>query len=108
MPSRLLAILLALSVVLWVRNPFGMAFLLALAVTLGFAARMLPDYGAAFLVPTIALTLCLSWFTDLAYMFAAYAEVDGGCGAGGYSGGSVPAATVCTLEAAVSAAPVTD
>ena len=73
----LLAILLALSVVLWVRNPFGMAFLLALAVTLGFAARMLPDYGAAILVPTIALTLCLSWFTDLAYMFAAYAEVDG-------------------------------
>ena len=72
-----LAVLIAITVALWVRNLFGIAFLLALAGSLGLAARMLPDYGAALLVPTIALTLCLSWFTDLGYMFSAYAEVDG-------------------------------
>lgn len=72
-----LATLIAISIALWVRNPFGIAFLFALAGSLGLAARMLPDYGTAFLVPTIALTLCLSWFTDLGYMFSAYAEVDG-------------------------------
>lgn len=72
-----LATLIAISIVLWVRNPFGVVFLAALAGSLVLAARMLPDYGAAFLVPTIALTLCLSWFTDLGYMFSAFAEVDG-------------------------------
>ena len=72
-----LAVLIAITIILWVRNPFGIAFLLALAGCLGLAARILPDYGAALLVPLIALTLCLSWFTDLGYMFSAYAEVDG-------------------------------
>ncbi len=72
-----LAVLIAITVVLWVRNPFGIVFLLVLAGSLGLAARILPDQGAAFLVLTIAVTLCLSWFTDLGYMFSAYAEVNG-------------------------------
>lgn len=72
-----LAALIAISVALWVRNPFGIVFLLVLAGLLGLAARVLPDYGAASLVSFIAVALCLSWFADLDYMFSAYAEVDG-------------------------------
>ena len=72
-----LAALIAVVVATWVRNPFGIVFLLLLAGVLGLAARVLPDYGAAFLVSFVAVTLCLSWFADLDYMFSAYAEVDG-------------------------------
>lgn len=73
-----LAALIVIAAAVWVRNPFGIVFLLALAGFLGLAARVLPDYGAAFLVSFVAVTLCLSWFADLDYMFSAYAEVDGG------------------------------
>ena len=73
-----LAALIVIVAAVWVRNPFGIVFLLALAGFLGLAARVLPDYGAAFLVSFVAVTLCLSWFADLGYMFSAYAEVDGG------------------------------
>lgn len=72
-----LAALLTVSVALWSRNTFGAVFLLALAATLGVAARALPDHAAAFLLHLIALTLCLSWFTDLGYMFSAQAMVNG-------------------------------
>lgn len=73
-----LAVVIAIIVALWVRNPFGIVFLLLLAGFLGLAARVLPDYGAAFLVSFVAVTLCLSWFADLDYMFSAYADVNGG------------------------------
>ena len=72
-----LAAVIVIIVALWVRNPFGITFLLVLAGFLGLAARVLPDYGAAFLVSFVAVTLCLSWFADLDYMFSAYAEVGG-------------------------------
>lgn len=71
------AILVAAVLLLWARNPFAIAFLLALAASLALAARFLPDLGVAFLTTTLALVLCLSWFTDLGYMFSAYADVDG-------------------------------
>jgi hypothetical protein len=72
-----LAALMVIALVLWVRNLFGVVFLMALAATLGLAARILPDSAAAFLLHLIAVTLCLSWFTDLHYMFSAQAMVNG-------------------------------
>lgn len=72
-----LAVLLTTSVVLWSGNTFGTVFLLASAATLALGARVLPDGAAAFLLHLIAVTLCLSWFTDLDYMFSAQAVVNG-------------------------------
>lgn len=72
-----LAALLAVSVAWLVRNAFGVAFLLALSAALGLAARVLSTHRAAFLLHVMAVTLCLSWFSDLDYMFSAYAVVDG-------------------------------
>jgi hypothetical protein len=72
-----LALLVAMSVVLWSRNGFGAVFLLATAATLALAAKMLPDALAAFVLHLLAATLCLSWFTDLDYMFSAQAVVNG-------------------------------
>jgi hypothetical protein len=62
---------------LWVRNFFGVLFLLALAAALGLAAKFLPNAVAAFVVHLIAATLCLSWFNDLDYMFSSQAVVNG-------------------------------
>lgn len=82
-PSRaravlaLLAVAISVSVLLWARNGFGVVFLLALAAALALAARLLPEALAAFLLHVMALTLCLSWFSDLGYMFSAQARVDG-------------------------------
>ena len=73
----LLAALLTLSVALWSRNAFGIGILLGWAVFLGLAAKTLPNASAAVLLHLIAVTLCLSWFTDLDYMFSAQAVVDG-------------------------------
>lgn len=73
-----LAALVAVSVALLVRNAFGVAFLLAMAAALGLAARVLSASRAAFLLHLLAVTLCLSWFTDLSYMFSAQAVVNGG------------------------------
>lgn len=77
---RVLAVLAALvmvSMVLWSRNPFGVFFLLATASVFGLGARFLPDAGASFLLHLIAVTLCLSWFNDLDYMFSGHAVVGG-------------------------------
>jgi hypothetical protein len=72
-----LAAVIVLTVVLWSRNAFGVAFLLAVAATLGIAARALPTAAAAFLLHFIAATLCLSWFNHLGYLFSAQAIVNG-------------------------------
>ena len=68
---------LAFCVAMWVRNPFGVAFLLATAVALAAAGRWLRDSGAAFLLHLLAAVLCLSWFRDLEYMFSATAVIAG-------------------------------
>lgn len=68
---------LAFCVAMWVRNVFGVAFLLALAAALAAAGRWLGDFGAAFLLHVLAAVLCLSWFRDLDYMFSASAFVGG-------------------------------
>ena len=68
---------LVFCVVLWVRNGFGVTFLLATAVILAAAARWLGDFAAGFVLHLLATMLCLSWFRDLSYMFSAEAVVAG-------------------------------
>ena len=68
---------LALCVAMWVRNPFGIVFLLATAAALAAAGRWLGDSGAAFLLHLLAAVLCLSWFRDLDYMFSSSAVIAG-------------------------------
>jgi hypothetical protein len=72
-----LSVLLLVSMAVWTRSAFGVVFLLAVAVTLGLAAKALPDAAAAFVLHLIAATLCLSWFNNLGYMFSAQAIVNG-------------------------------
>lgn len=72
-----LAGLIGVTLVLWSRNPFGIAFLITAAAVFILAARHLEGRGAAFLLHLIAVTLCLSWFTDLDYMFSEHASVNG-------------------------------
>ena len=72
-----LAAVLVTCVAIWVRNPFGIVFLFALAVALAAAGRWLGDFGAMFLLHLLAAVLCLSWFRDLDYMFSGTAVVDG-------------------------------
>jgi Peptidase M50B-like len=77
---RMLVVMSALvliSVVLWLRNPFGIAFMLAVAVVFGLAAKFLGDRGAFLFLHVVAVALCLSWFRDLSYMFSSRAVVDG-------------------------------
>ena len=73
----MLALVLMVSMALWSRNIFGIGFLLIWAVVLLLGARLLSAFGAAFLLQVIAITLCLSWFTDLDYMFSGQAVVNG-------------------------------
>ena len=73
----LLAVLLLVCTLLWARNVFGVFFLLSSAAALVLAARYLSDVGAALLLHLMAVTLCLSWFTDLDYLFSPEAVVNG-------------------------------
>jgi hypothetical protein len=68
---------LAFCVAMWVRNAFGIVFLLATAAALAAAGSWLRDSGAAFLLHLLAALLCLSWFRDLDYMFSSEAVVAG-------------------------------
>ena len=68
---------LVFCVAMWVRNPFGIVFLLATAAALAAAGRWLGDFGAAILLHLLAALLCLSWFRDLDYMFSSSAVVAG-------------------------------
>lgn len=72
-----LAVLLTTSVMLWSRNSFGAVFLLAMAATLALAAKVLSDALATFVLYLLAAMLCLSWFTDLDYLFSEQAVVNG-------------------------------
>ncbi len=72
-----LGILVVLSIVLWVRNPFGILFMLGVAAVCGLASRKFGDRTASFLLHVVAVTLCLSWFSDIGYMFSSHAIVGG-------------------------------
>lgn len=71
------AVVLVACVAIWVRNLFGIVFLLATAIALALAGRSLGDSAAAFLLHLLAALLCLSWFRDLDYMFSSTAVVGG-------------------------------
>ena len=62
-----LAALMVIAVLLWLRNTFGVVFLLSEAAS----------PVARFVLHLMAATLCLSWFNDLDYMFSAHAMVGG-------------------------------
>ena len=72
-----LSALLVVCVVLWSGNAFGAVYLLAMATAFGLAARFFSDFLASFLVHLLAVTLCLSWFSNLGYLFSSHAVVDG-------------------------------
>jgi type III secretory pathway component EscS len=72
-----LAAVLLVCMVVWSRNAFGVAYLLTMAVALALAARFLNDSLASFVVHLIAVTLCMSWFSNLDYLFSANAVVNG-------------------------------
>jgi hypothetical protein len=65
------------TLILWVRNPFAIGFLVATSAVFALSARWLPDLAAAFLLHFIAALLCLAWFRDLDYMFSAHTFVGG-------------------------------
>lgn len=71
------AAFMVLTVILWARNTFAVAFLLTMAALFAVGARMLPDFAAAFALQCIAALLCLAWYRDLDYMFSNQAVVDG-------------------------------
>jgi hypothetical protein len=73
----ILAVLAGVVMVLWVRNPFGLIFMVSLAIGLGLSSRFLDDGSAAIMLNLVAVTLCLSLFKDVEYMFSAVAVVDG-------------------------------
>ena len=68
---------LVFCVAMWVRNPFGIVFVLAAAAAVAAAGRWLGDFGAAFLLHLLAAVLCLSWFRDVDYMFSSNAVIAG-------------------------------
>lgn len=68
---------LAFCVLMWVRNLFGIAFLLGTAAVLAAGARWLGDAAASFGLRLLTAVLCLSWFRDLGYMFSAQVVVAG-------------------------------
>lgn len=71
------ALFITLAVVLWVRNAFGVVFLLGWAVVLGTAAQLLSANAARFVLALIAEMFCISAFNDIDYLFSDYAEVNG-------------------------------
>lgn len=66
-----------LSVVLVVRNLFGVVFVTAMAALLISVARYSPRRGASFLLQLLGAQLCLSVFRDIDYMFSRGAVVAG-------------------------------
>ena len=72
-----LSLAIVISVVLWTRNPFGIAFLLGFAALLALAAKYLSEAGAAVTLNLVAVTLCLALFKDIDYMFTSSVVIDG-------------------------------
>jgi len=73
----ILATVLVVCVLVWTRNVFGIFYLLTMAASFGLAARFLNDSLASYYVHLIAVMLCLSWFSNLDYLFSSHAIVNG-------------------------------
>lgn len=69
--------LMLISALIWVRSAFGLVFVLGWGTAFGLCGRFLPPRAATWAVHTVALTLCLSIFKDIDYMFSSHAVVGG-------------------------------
>jgi hypothetical protein len=67
--SLALSLALAVSLALWVRNPFGMIIVAAIAAALGAIARWGPDPVRVVVTQLLGIQLCLGSFSDFDYMF---------------------------------------
>ena len=72
-----MTLLLALSLLLWVRNLFGALMVAAWAVTLGLATWKLPRRGRFFLVQLLGIQLTLSALKGWRYLFTDAAVING-------------------------------
>ncbi len=73
-----LAVFLAVALLLWVRNPFGMLLVLVLAALLALAARVLSANAAQALLCFLAVQLCLATLTRADYLFTTTARTGAG------------------------------
>ena len=72
-----LGALMGLTVLLYVRGPFGQTFIALTAVILILIARFAPAQFAVLSVQFLSMQLCLAVFKDLDYMFSPGGYVDG-------------------------------
>ncbi len=72
-----LGLTILLSVLLYVRNPFGMASLLAIGAGLVLAGWKLPDEASGLLYAVLAATCCLNAVTSIQTLFSSQLRVGG-------------------------------
>ena len=72
-----LAIFMLLSVMIWIRNPFGIVFIILLALALGVAAYFLPSARMRDLYVCVAVTVALNAITSVHDLFGASHMVNG-------------------------------
>ena len=72
-----LAVLLVVSAVVWIRNPFGMAAVISLGVVLGLIGFFANELVELCVVQFIGIRLCLESLSDVDYMFTRQFERDG-------------------------------
>lgn len=72
-----LAAFLALSALIWVRNPFGLAFVLLWAAVFAGASRIKSDKLVTLVVQVVGVMMCVAIFSDISYMFSDHAIVNG-------------------------------
>lgn len=72
-----LAVMMVIFALVWVRNTFGLVFVLSWAATFAAVSRLRSEALSAFVVHIVALTLCLAIFSDINYMFSDHAIVAG-------------------------------
>lgn len=73
-----LTVFLVLALALWVRNPFGMLLVIALAALLAFSARVLSANAARAFLCFLAVQLCLATLTRADYLFTTTARTGAG------------------------------
>jgi Peptidase M50B-like len=73
----LMAAFMGLCALIWVRNVFGLAFVLGWAAFFYIASKIPSDRVATFVLHVVAITLCMAIFRDIDYMFSDHANVSG-------------------------------
>ena len=72
-----IGIALAVSAALWVRNPFGLVAVLALAVTFAVLARFGGDAVVSFVLQFVAAQSCINAVLDIRVLFGSVMMIDG-------------------------------